>query len=202
MTTYAPDAADRTAVDYPDPFQPDRHRPPAQRWRHSAALVPSALVVLAVAIGAAVYAGVALGSAQPTIRRTAVMVPPPAPVYSTDTIQAAKAKACGAWNAGGVAIANASREVAAAPADWNDPVTRGAVANEARTVLIESALIKASIGPATPPETSALLSEYLERGILIEDADLRHLGKTHDALVREQVSSGLSKRIESACGLK
>lgn len=201
MATYAPPAAHRTAVDYPEPSQPLR-QDPAPRHQRSALPVRSVLLVLAVAVGAAVYAGAALGSAQPTIRRTAVIVAPPAPVYSADTIQAAKAKACEAWDTGGVAIANASKEVAAAPADWNDPLTRRAVAAEARTVLIETARIKASIGAATPPETRALLSEYVERGILIEDADLRHLGKTHDALVREQVSSGLSARIESTCGLR
>ncbi|WP_122445510.1 hypothetical protein [Mycobacterium attenuatum] len=158
--------------------------------------------MLVVAVIAVVYAAVSLGREQAAAQETVVTVGAPGPAYSPEQIQAAKTKACGAWDTGALAIGAASRSVAATPKDWDDPITKSAVAAQSRTLLVESAFIRVSMDPATPPELQALLTEYLDRGFAIQDAELHHLGTRADALTNAEIASGLATRIETFCGLK
>ena len=201
MAIYAPSGYHNPAEGGNWPTQPPPVAIGTQRPRGGATLV-AALAVLLIAGAAVAYAAVSLGWQQAAAHHTVVTVPPPGPVYSPEEVQAAKAKACAVWNTGSLAVGAASRDVAATPKDWNDPVTQRAVAAEARTALVESALMRASMEPATPPDVRALINEYIDGGFAVEDAELHQQGKRVDALVAAQNASGLVTRIEGVCGLK
>jgi hypothetical protein len=154
-------------------------------------------VVAAVAACAAVFAAVSFGrhavSAHQAVERPALT-----PAYSPDEVQAAKVKACTAWDSGARAIGAASRTAAAAPKDWNDPATQAAVTAEARVSLVQTAFIRSQVSAATPPELATGIERYNVLTIALQDAEVRHLGRTHDALIDEQ--SALIDKLDGACG--
>lgn len=200
MTTYAPHAADPAAVDYPDRSQPLGKRPASQRRRRSAVLVPSALLVLAVAIGAAVYAGAALGNAQPTTRRTAIIVPPRSVAYPPETSREAGSNACDSWDSAADAMAQAANATAKTPIGWDNPSRVAARQHEVRVILTEIFVTRSKLDPATPPQIRAAIERYFAQTIAIEDAAAHHQGRTEDSLIRGQ--NNLVSQVNSACGFK
>lgn len=157
---------------------------------------PVAGVVAAAATGAAVFAAVSVGRQDGSTHQTVASAP--APVYSDAEAAAAKVQACTAWDRAARVMATASRAAAAAPKDWNDPVTQAAVLTEARASLVQTAVIRSQVVAATPPELAAGIERYNVLTIALEDAEIRHLGKTHDALIDQQDS--VIEQLDAACG--
>lgn len=131
---------------------------------------------------------------------TVVVTPPPAPSFSTNEIQAATGKACTAWDTASMALADASRKSAAAPKDWDNPVTRAADAASSRATLTQVSYLRTQITPATPNDLKTNLASWQDLAYAIEHAQLARLGNSHDSLIAQQ--SNLNRTIESQCGLE
>lgn len=199
MAIYAPPGTPQNPVEDFKRGEPLPKHPSMPRRRRRGAVL-AATAVLGLAASAVAYAGAALGSDQTTLHRIAVITPPTAPAYSPAEIDTAKTQACSTWNNAGIAMATASKRTAATPSDWNDPATQQAVASETRIVLVETALIRANLEPATPGPLRDLLIQYSDLAYKSADAAAHHQGKTQDALVREQIA--LIPPLESSCGLR
>jgi len=165
--------------------------PTRRQWLTAGVVVPLAAFA---AVFSAVSLGRQVGSRHQTVERSSA----PAPAYSPAEVQASKVKACTAWDSAARVIGAASRVAAAAPKDWNDPATQAAVMVEARASLVQTAFIRSQVGAATPPDLAAGIERYNVLTIALQDAEVRHLGKTHDALIDEQ--SALIDKLDAACG--
>ncbi|SHX84113.1 Uncharacterised protein [Mycobacteroides abscessus subsp. abscessus] len=131
---------------------------------------------------------------------TVVVTPPTAPTFSASDVQKATAKACTAWDTASMAIADASRKSAAAPKDWDNPITRAADAATSRVTLTQVSYLRTQVTSATPTDLRANLTNWQDLAVAIEHAQIARLGNSHDSLIAQQTS--LNRTIESQCGLE
>jgi hypothetical protein len=194
MTTYA---APPISPGYAPPPTDELPPIPAARGPRRGALT-GAVTAFAVTAGAAVFSAVMLARPAPAALHTVIM-PPSAPTYSAAEVTAATTTACDAWSVAGEAMERASNVAADAPSSWDDPQTREAHGYEARTALIESAYLEASIHPATPPGLRSAIHDYLVATFDQEDATMHKMGSQVDAAVdRGDIAVG---KVNAACGL-
>jgi hypothetical protein len=155
------------------------------------------VTALVVTAGAAMFSAVMLARPAPAAVHTIVM-PPPAPVYSAEEVAAARAQVCKAWEVTSTAMAQATRSAAAAPAEWDDPLTREAHGYEARIALVESSYLESQLAPATPGELASAIHTYLVATFDQEDATMRKMGSQVNAAIDR--GNAAIDRVNVACG--
>jgi len=192
MTTYA---APSTSPGYGLP-EGDPRPVPATNGAGRGALA-GAVTALLFTASAAVLSAVILARPAPAALHT-VVVPPPAPVYSAEDIAAARAQVCHAWEFTSTTMAQATRNAAAAPAEWDDPLTREAHGYEARIALIESSYLESQLVPATPMELASAINAYLVATFDQEEATIRKMGSQANAAI-DQGNAAID-RVNSECG--
>lgn len=193
MTTYA---APPIAPGYAPPPTGDLPPVPVTGRPRRGALA-GAVTALIVTAGAALFSGVMLARPAPAALHTMVM-PPPAPVYSAEEIAAARQKVCEAWEVTSTTMAQATRNAAAAPADWDDPLTREAHGYEARIALVESSYLESLLAPAAPVELASAIHAYLVATFDQEDATMRKMGSQANAAIDR--GNAAIDRVNAACG--
>ena len=122
---------------------------------------------------------------------------PTAPTYTASEINAAKVKACSAWDASAVAMTSAGNSVAQLPPSWDGPEQMKALANEARVTLVETAYMRTQIDPATPESVRSSIERYNALTVAQQDAVAHRLGTAVDKLIDEQ--NVVVKQLESLC---
>ncbi|MCA4761696.1 hypothetical protein KXD96_27430 [Mycobacterium sp. SMC-2] len=91
----------------------------------------------------------------------------------------------------------ATNAVAHAPADWNDPVTQEALANEARVILVESAYLRAQLPAETPAAIRSGINDYLAASSDMEDATTHRKGSLRNtAIGKANTAEG---KVNTAC---
>lgn len=164
-------------------------------------IVATALAVFALGgAGFALIRATTGDYASETAAHTVVVTPPAAPAFSGSEVKTAADRACKAWDTASLAIADASRTSAAAPADWDNPVTKAADAAAARVTLTQIAYLQTQVTEAAPVELRRNISKYQDLSIAIEHAGVQRLTSVNNQLVAEQ--STLNRSIESQCGLQ
>lgn len=162
-------------------------------------LATLALVAFATAGFAIVRASTANQTKTAPIH-TVVVTPPTAATFSASDVQKATAKACTAWDNVSVAIADAGRKSAEAPADWANPITRAADATAARVTLTQVAFLRTQITQAAPTDLKRNLAAWQELAVAIEHSMVQQRASLNKQLIAQQTS--LNRTIESQCGLE
>jgi len=122
---------------------------------------------------------------------------PSAPIYTASEINAAKVKACAAWDASAVAMTTASNLVAGTQPGWDNPDRIRARAHEARVVLAETAYMRTQLDPATPEAVRTSIEHYNALSFARQDAVAHQLGRVEDGLIDDQIV--IVKQLESQC---
>lgn len=122
---------------------------------------------------------------------------PMAPVYTAGEINAAKVKACAAWDASAVAMTSAGAPIAQLPANWDGPEQIKARDGEARVTLVETAYMRAQLDPATPESVRNSIEQYNALSFARQDAVAHRLGRLEDKLIDDQ--NVVVKQLESLC---
>lgn len=181
----------------PSPKPPDQSTP-TEKTRRRVPLV-AATGVLAVSVLATI-------SAVTTLRHNqapAPQLPPPAPsaaTYADSDINAAKAKACSAWDTAATEMTQASNAVSDQSPGWDNPDRVRARANETRVVIVETAYLRSQLDPATPAVVRGAIERYNTLSIEQQNASAQRLGTDLDRLINEQ--NMVSEQIKTNCGLQ
>lgn len=177
----------------PPAFPPRQLPPPAGPGRVAVGGTAAALVV---AVGAAVLAAVAWMTPS-KVPVSTVVAPwsPPAP--SSDQVAAARTKACQVWGITATAMDAATNAVAHAPADWNDPGTQEALANEARVILVESAYLRRELPADTPATIRSGIDDYLAASSDMENATTHRKGSLRNAAIGR--ANTAEDKVNAAC---
>lgn len=122
---------------------------------------------------------------------------PTAPIYMASEINAAKVKACAAWDASAVAMTSAGAPIAQLPPNWDGPEQIKARDSEARVTLVETAYMRAQLDPATPESVRSSIEQYNALSFARQDAVAHRLGKLEDKLIDDQ--NLVVKQLESLC---
>lgn len=174
----------------PTPALSGPPRPAPTRSRNTTVAAVSFLVFSAAALV------VALLTPQST-PQSALSAEPAAPMYTTSEINAAKVKACVAWDASAVAMTTASNRVADTQPGWDNPDRIRARTNEARVTLAETAYLRTQIDPPTPESVRSSIERYNALSFARQDAVAHQLGKVEDGLIDDQIV--VVKQLESLC---
>ncbi|SKQ82149.1 hypothetical protein [Mycobacteroides abscessus] len=121
------------------------------------------------------------------------------PAYTASEVSLARDRACTAWDSAATAMAAASNAAADAPADWDNPVTKAADANDTRTTLVQTAYLRNETSPATPKELADSLSRYEDISIEIQHASIQRMASTLNQL--SEKLNAESRSIQDMCGL-
>ncbi|WP_146212919.1 hypothetical protein [Mycolicibacterium mucogenicum] len=140
---------------------------------------------------------VALLAPQSTPQPAPPPKPPTSPAYTASEVNAAKVKACAAWDASAVAMTSAGNSVAQLPPSWDGPEQMKALANEARVTLVETAYMRTQVDPATPESVRSSIERYNALTFAQQDAVAHRLGTRVDKLIDEQ--NVVVKQLESLC---
>jgi hypothetical protein len=178
----------------------------AERRPWCGRVLPS--ITLAVAVAAAVMAGIALaqqpfqfgGVAQQPASTSSILAPAP----SAAEIAAARKDACGAWTAASTSMV-ATRQPfldKTQPGltwDWNDPVIANALAQAQTGILAQVAYLGQHVPPATPTEVAVPIREFISANV-----DLIALDGQHQPAAASNAAAGRSNaaaaKIRTACG--
>ncbi len=185
MAIYTPLQAQPTPV-LTGPSGPAPTPPRTGTWAAVSFLVLSAAALL-----------VAILTPQSTRQLAPTPQPPAAPVYTASEINAAKVKACAAWDASAVAMTTASNLVAGTQPGWDNPDRLRARANEARVTLAETAYMRTQLDPATPEAVRSSIERYNALSFARQDAVAHQLGKVEDGFIDDQIV--IVKQLESQC---
>jgi hypothetical protein len=158
------------------------------------------MVTAAVATAAT---AVALASPITPAQHTVNVVPPPPAKYSSAEIQAAKDKACSAWDTAARATARSSK-VSATTLETSPnsqaPESADALAMEKRTGIAAVNFLRTNVSPATPLTISEPIGQWIAASI-----DEMHAMNQRDwAAERTALTRGneLVDVIAPACGLR
>ncbi|ORJ54313.1 hypothetical protein B5M45_27130 [Mycobacterium simiae] len=152
--------------------------------------------MLALSVAAAALAVVAFMTPSKAPSTTVVLPwSPPAP--SADQVTAARTRACELWGNAATTMDDATNAVAHAPADWNDPVTQEALANEARVILVESAYLRRELPAGTPAAIRSGIDDYLAASSDMEDATTHRKGSLRNAAIGR--ANTAEDKVNAAC---
>lgn len=140
---------------------------------------------------------VAILTPQSTPQQAPSAKPPNAPIYTPSEINAAKVKACAAWDASAVAMTSAGAPIAVLPPNWDGPEQIKARDSEARVTLVETAYIRAQLDPVTPESVRSSIEQYNALSFARQDAVAHRLGRLEDKLIDDQ--NVVVKQLESLC---
>lgn len=182
----------QTGIPLPPAFPP----PPSPPAGPSRGAVVGSAAVLVVALGAAVLAAVTWMTPSRSPVSTVVVPWSPA-VPNSDQVAAGRTKACEVWGTTATAMDTATNAVAHAPADWNDPVTQEALANEARVILVESAYLRSQLPAYTPAAIHSGINDYLAASSDMEDATTHRKGSLRNAAIGR--ANTAEDRVNAAC---
>ncbi|MCA2304847.1 hypothetical protein JF770_14865 [Mycobacterium intracellulare] len=156
----------------------------------------AAAAALVVTLGAAALAAIA--SMTPSNAPvTTVVVPRVPPAPSADQVAAARTKACEVWGITATAMDAATNAVAHAPANWNDPGTQEALANEARVILVESAYLRTELPADTPAAIRSGINDYLAASSDMENATTNRKGSLRNAAIGR--ANTAEDKVNAAC---
>jgi hypothetical protein len=166
------------------------------------------IITLAVAVAAAVMAGIALAR-QPSQSGDVAQQPAstssaPAPPPSAAEIAAARKDACDAWSAASTSMV-ATRQPfldKTQPGltwDWNDPVIANALAQAQAGILTQVEYLGRHMPSATPSEVAVPIREFIAANV-----DLIALDGQHQPAAASNAAAGRSNaaaaKIRTACG--
>lgn len=179
-------------------------RPTGQSARIPADEVAKRSRLTAVSLAALGLSVVAFGTAgtwflRDVTRPVVVTAVVSEPAYTATETSLARDRACKAWDTAATAMATASNAAADAPADWDNPVTQAADANDARTALVQTAYLRNEILPATPKELADSLGRYEDITIAIQHASIQRMASTLNEL--SEKLNAESRSIQNTCGL-
>lgn len=157
--------------------------------------VGASVAVLVVSAAAAALATVAWMT--PSTATSTVVVPWSPATPSSDQVAAARAKACELWGLTATTMDDATNAVAHAPADWNDPGTQEALANEARVILVESAFLRGELPVDTPAAIRSGIDDYLAASSDMENATTHRKGSLRDAAIGR--ANTAEAKVNAAC---
>lgn len=183
-------------------YVPLRVPPAPQDYRTSAPPPRTALVAAAGFLTVSVVAlCLAIATRHHGEPQSVVATPSPqTQIYTSAEINAAKAKACSAWDNAAAEMTRASNAVAALPAGWDNPDRIRARANETRVVLAETAFLRSEIDAATPATVRNAIEQYNALSIAQQNASIQRLGTDLDRLIDDQ--NMLTEDIKQHCGLQ
>lgn len=169
------------------------------RRRHRTGIT-AASAAFVMAMGAAVTSGLALAHPIEPARHTVTVVPSPPPTYSSSDTQDAKAAACTAWDQAARTITSVGKHRASIAATTG----RSSVeANEARTVekrtmTSQVAFLRTQIGPATPAEVRAPITDWIGTQIdSMHGVNVRNWNASNAAITQ---GNDLVDVIDAKCG--
>lgn len=160
---------------------------------------PMTLALVALGLSTIAFAAAALSFLQEGARPSVVALVASVPTYSASEASLARDRACRAWDTAAAAMAAASNEAADAPADWDNPLTKAADGNDARTALVEIAYLRNEITPPTPKDLADSLGRYEDLTIAIQHASTQRMASTLNSL-SEKLNTE-SRSIQNTCGL-
>lgn len=179
------------------PHRPTEHSPSARPRPGSRR--PMVLALVALGLSTTALAAAALPFLQDGVRPSVVAVVAAEQTYSTSEVSLARDRACNAWDTAAAAMATASNAAADAPTDWDNPLTKAADANDARTALVEIAYLRDQITAATPKELADSLGRYQDLTIAIQHASVQRMASTLNSL--SEKLNAESRSIQKTCGL-
>lgn len=157
------------------------------------------LALVALGLSTIALAAASLSFVQDPARPSVVAVVASEPTYSASEVSLARDRACRAWDTAAAAMATASNAAADAPTDWDNPLTKAADANDARTTFVETAYLRNEITAATPKELADSLGRYQDLTIAIQHASVQRMASTLNSL-SEKLNTE-SRTIQNTCGL-
>lgn len=180
-------------------------RPPNQSAsaKKTGSWVPlvAATGVLAISVLATISAATTLRHNQvPPSPSQPLPAAPPAATFADSDVNAAKAKACSAWDTAATEMTQASNAVSRQPPGWDDPDRVRARANETRVVIVETAYLRSQVDPATPAVVRGAIERYNALSIAQQNASAQRLGTVLDKLINDQ--NMVSEQIKTHCGLQ
>ena len=160
-----------------------------------------AAAAFVAAAGAAVACGLALAHPVEPARHTVNVAAPPPATYSSSDTQAAKTAACTAWDqaARAITLAGKQRASIAATTGRSSVETDEARTVEKRTMTAQVAFLRTQIGPATPADVEATITDWIATQIdSMHGVNVRNWSASNDAITR---GNDLVDVIDAKCGL-
>lgn len=174
--------------------EPEVAAPPLERdTGPGRAIVLGAAGALIAAVAAVIVAGV--GFANPSTGPIDTVIVPWAPPPAQ--VAVARLHSCQMWGRTAAVIDGASNAVSRAPADWKNPATQEALANEARVILVESAYMRRELPGATPIVIRAAIDNYVAANFDQENATVHRQGTARDAAI-DRVNAA-EDQVNAAC---
>ncbi|RAV06670.1 hypothetical protein DQP55_23850 [Mycolicibacterium sp. GF69] len=162
--------------------------------------ITAASAAFVVAVGAVVTSGLALAHPIEPARHTVNVVPSPPPTYSSGDTQASKSAACAAWDQAARSITSVGKQRAsiAATTGRSSVETAEARTAEKRTMTSQVAFLRTQIGPATPTEVRALITDWIGTQIdSMHGVNVRDWSASNDAITQ---GNDLVDVIDAKCG--
>lgn len=169
------------------------------RRRHRTEIT-AATAAFVVAVGAVVTSGLALAHPIEPARHTVNVVPPAALTDSSYDTQAAKAAACTSWDQAARTITSAGKQRAsiAATTGRSSVETTEARTVEKRTMTSQVAFLRTQLGPATPAEVRALITDWIGTQIdSMHGVNMRNWNAANYAITQ---GNDLVDVIDAKCG--
>lgn len=166
--------------------------------RHHRTGITAASAAFVVAVGAVVTSGLALAHRVEPGQHTVNVVPPP--TYSSSDTQAAKAATCTTWDQAARTITSVGKQRAsiAATTGRSSVETDAARTVEKRTMTAEVAFLRTQIGPATPAEVRAPITDWIGTQIdSMHGVNVRNWDASNDAITQ---GNDLVDAIDAKCG--
>ena len=157
------------------------------------------IAALTVAVAAAVMAGIALAHQPSPSRVETPLALSSAPTPSAAEVAIAKKAACDAWAAASAAMVSARQPFLDAPANWDDPANVSALAQAQAGILIQVEYLRQHVAPATPPNVSGPIADYIAANVDLAAIDGQHQSAAVANAAADRTGEA-SGKIRTACG--